>query len=109
ALRGLPIFDGNGAATGCRGPTYDVAPGAPPSLDAIAMGLFGSPTPALVVALRAIGDEAAHVLDRPQLHSVLNISSAGSPDAYVVMHTLSSVTFESYKTNPAATTTTADI
>jgi hypothetical protein len=109
ARRGLPILDGNGAATGCRGATYGVAPGAPPSLDAIAMGLFGSPAPPLLVALPAIGTEAAHVLDRPQLHSVLTIGAAGPPDQYAVMHTLTSVTFESYKTNPTATTTTADV
>jgi len=109
ALRGSPILDGSGAATGCRGATYDTATGAPPSLDAIAMGLFGSPTPPLVIALPAIGVEAAHVLDRPQLRSTLTIDSAGLPDAYLVTHRLDSATFESYKSNPAATTTTAAI
>jgi hypothetical protein len=85
ARRGLPIVNGAGVATACRG-AFD-ASGAP-SLDAIAMGMFGSPTPALVVALPAVGDAAAHILDNVQLSSILKVDSAGRPDQYVVTHTL---------------------
>ena len=75
ARRGLLITDRiAGTPTACRG-AFDSAMA--PSLDAIAMGLFGSPTPALLVALPAIGDDAAHVLDTVRLSSTLDVQSAG--------------------------------
>lgn len=90
ARRGVPIVDGTGTATACRG-AIDAA-GAP-SLDAIAMGLFGTPTPALIVALPTIGEEAAHVLDSVVLNSTLTIDPAGLPNQYLVTHRLDSATF----------------
>ena len=85
ARRGVPITDSSGVVTSCRG----AADGAgKPSLDAIAMGLFGSPTPPLVVALPAIGNDAARVFDSVDLTSRLDVRSAGRPDEYVVTHTL---------------------
>ena len=95
ARRGLPIIDVTGAPTACRG-AFDSATA--PSLDAIAMGLFGSPTPALLVALPAIGDDAAHVLDTVTLSSTLDVQSAGRPDEYVVTHTLAGARFTSFTT-----------
>ena len=62
------------------------------------MGLFGSPTPALLIALPAIGDDAAHVLDTVRLSSTLDVQSAGRPDEYVVTHTLAGATFASFTT-----------
>jgi hypothetical protein len=95
ARRGLPIKDGAEAPTACRG-AFDSAMA--PSLDAIAMGLFGSPTPALLVALPAIGDDAAHVLDTVRLSSTLDVQPAARPDEYVVTHTLAGARFKSFTT-----------
>ena len=92
ARRGKSIVDGTGAATGCRD-AFDGSQA--PSLDAIAMGLFGSPTPALVIALPAIGNDAAHLLDTFKIGSTLALASAGRPDEYVATHTLVSVWFKS--------------
>jgi len=85
ARRGVPIVDAAGAVTACRG-SFDAA--GKPSLDAIAMGLFGTPTPALLVALPAVGNDAAHVLDAFTLISRLDVQSTGRADEYVVSHTL---------------------
>jgi hypothetical protein len=95
ARRGLPIRTARHAPTACRG-AFDSAMA--PSLDAIAMGLFGSPTPALVIALPAIGDDAAHVLETVRLSSTLDVQSAGRPDEYVVTHTLAGARFRSFAT-----------
>jgi len=95
ARRGLPITDFAFAPTACRG-AFDSAMA--PSLDAIAMGLFGSPTPALLIALPAIGDDAAHVLDTVRLSSTLDVQSAGRADEYVVTHTLAGARFTSFTT-----------
>ena len=96
ARRGVPITDSTLAPTACRG-AFDSA--VAPSLDAIAMGLFGSPTPALLIALPAIGDDAAHVLDTVRLTSTLDVQSAGRPDEYVVTHTLAGAGFTSFTTD----------
>jgi hypothetical protein len=95
ARRGLPIMDLTGVPTGCRGAFYATNA---PSLDAIAMGLFGSPTPALLLALPAIGNDAAHVLDTVRLSSTLDLQSAGRPDEYVATHTLAGAVFASFTT-----------
>jgi hypothetical protein len=92
ARRGIPIDDGAGAPTGCRA-AKDMS-GAP-SLEAIAMGLYGSPTPPLVIALPAIGNDAAHLLDTFKLLSMLEVASAGRPDEYVATHTLVGAVFTS--------------
>jgi len=85
ALRGVPIMGMDGATTACRS-AADA--GGRPSLDAVVMGLFGSPTPHLVVALPAIADAAARLFDRVELTSTLDVQSAGRADQYVVTHTL---------------------
>src|SRR5262245_30539828 len=92
ARRGIPIADGAGVPTGCRA-AKDTS-GAP-SLEAIAMGLYGIPTPQLVIALPAIGNDAAHLLDTFRLLSTLELASAGRPDEYVATHTLVGAVFTS--------------
>ena len=92
ARRGAMIVDSSGAATSCRGARD--GSGAP-SLDAITMGLFGSPTPALVVALPAIGTDAAHVLDEVDLTSSLDVRPSGHAAEYVATHVLTSARFGS--------------
>jgi len=99
ARRGLLIEDPARVATACRG-AFDGAMA--PSLDAIAMGLFGSPTPALLIALPAIGADAAHVLDTVTLSSSLEVQSAGRPDEYVATHTLAGATFTSFTSRGSA-------
>jgi hypothetical protein len=93
ARRGKPIVDLTLAVTACRGAASDDL--GTPSLEAIAMGLFGSPTPALVVALPAIGNDAAHVLDHVRLVSKLDVQSGGRPEEYLVTHTLVDAGFTS--------------
>jgi hypothetical protein len=92
ARRGAMIVDFSGAVTGCRGARDGSGT---PSLDAIAMGLFGSPTPALVVALPAIGADAAHALDGADMTSSLDVRPSGRADEYVVTHVLTSARFGS--------------
>jgi len=92
ARRGTPIVDLAGAVTSCRAASDGSMA---PSLDAIAMGLFGPLTPPLVVALPAIGADAAHVLDRVDLTSSLTVLSTGRPDEYVVTHVLTGARFGS--------------
>jgi len=90
AERGVVLVDGSGAATGCRG-ARDGA-GAE-SLDAIALGLFGSPTPAALVALPAIAADATTLLDAVTLQSVLTIQPSSVAGDYLVTHTLATAVF----------------
>ena len=60
ARRGLLIANAAGAVTSCRAGQDRLGA---PSLDAIALGLFGTPTPPLLVTLPAIAVDAAHILD----------------------------------------------
>ncbi|HEY6477327.1 MAG TPA: hypothetical protein VI456_12150 [Polyangia bacterium] len=90
ALRGVPLVDGNGAPTGCRS-AHDA--GGAESLDALALGLFGTPLPAPVVALPAIADDAASLLDSVTLLSTMAVAPSSSPGTYVVTHTLSEALF----------------
>jgi hypothetical protein len=90
ALRGVPLVDGNGAPTSCRS-ARNAAGDA--SLDAVVLGLFGAPLPAPVVALPAIADEAAALLDNVRLLSTMVVSSGSSPETYLVTHTLSGAQF----------------
>src|SRR5207248_709313 len=76
--------------SGCRG-AFDASDR--PSLDAIALGLFGTPTPPLLIALPAIGEQAAHVLDSVKLISTLTVDPAGLPSQYIITHTLVSALF----------------
>lgn len=90
ARRGVMLVDGTGASTGCRS-AHDA--GGAESLDAIALGLFGSPTPAALLALPAIAADAAALLDTMTLQSVLTIQPSSIPGGYVVTHTLASAVF----------------
>jgi hypothetical protein len=90
--RGVPIVDAAGNVTSCRG-ARDASNA--PSLDGIVLGLFGTPTPPLIVSLPAIGNDAAHMIDSVKLSSTLTVESSGSPDQYVVTHTLDSAYFPS--------------
>jgi hypothetical protein len=90
AQRGVVLSDGSGAATACRG-ARDGTGGE--SLDAIALGLFDSPTPAALLALPAIGADAADLLDAVTLQSILTIQPSSVAGAYLVTHTLVSAVF----------------
>jgi hypothetical protein len=90
ALRGVPLVDGNGAPTSCRG-ARDAAGDA--SLDAVALGLFGTPLPAMVATLPAIADDAASLLDSVRLLSTIVVASSSSAGSYLVTHTLSDAQF----------------
>jgi hypothetical protein len=90
ALRGVPLVDGRGAPTSCRS-AHDTA--GDESLDAIVLGLFGSPLPAPVVALPAIAADAASLLDSVRLLSTLSVAESSIAGAYVVTHTLSGAQF----------------
>ena len=90
ALRGLPLVDGTGAPTGCRS-ARDAA--GDESVDAVVLGLFGSPTPPALVALPAIAADAADMLDNVRLGSLLTVAPTGVAGSYVVTHTLSNAQF----------------
>jgi hypothetical protein len=90
ARRGLLIANAAGAVTSCRAAQDRLGA---PSLDAIALGLFGTPTPPLVIALPAIAADAARILDSVTLSSTLDVQATGRPDEFIVTHTLDSATF----------------
>lgn len=90
ALRGVPLTDGTGAPTGCRG-ARDAAGDA--ALDALALGLFGSPAPPAVVALPAIAADAASILNSVQLESTLVVAPGSTGGGYVLTHTLDTAKF----------------
>ena len=90
ALRGAPLFDGTGAPTGCRS-ARDAAGNE--GLDALALGLFGSPAPAAIVALPAIASDAATILDTVRLISVLVVAPSSTAGSYTVTHTLVNALF----------------
>jgi len=90
ARRGLLIANAAGAVTSCRSGQDRLGA---PSLDAIALGLFGTPTPPLLVTLPAIAGEAAHILDSVTLGSTLDVQATGRPDEFIVTHTLDSAAF----------------
>ena len=90
ARRGVVLVDGTGAPTACRG-AHDG--GGAESLDAILLGLFGSPTPPALVALPAIAQDASALLDAVTLQSVLTIQPSSVAGDYLVTHTLSSAVF----------------
>ena len=75
--------------TRCRGPLTNRVV----SLDAIVLGMFGSPKPALVAALPAIADDAAHVLDGPALLSTLDVRAGAQANQYLITHTLTDARF----------------
>jgi hypothetical protein len=87
ARRGVPLKNAAGMDTGCRG-ARDGAGAA--SLDAVALALFGTPTPPLLVALPTIADDAVHILDGMTLSSTLTVQPAGRPGGYLITHTLNS-------------------
>jgi hypothetical protein len=89
---GLPILDGAGADTGCRG-ARDA--GGAVSFDAVVLGLFGSPKPQLLIDLPTIASEAAHLFDRITLTSTLDVQPNGTPGGYTATHSLGSATFVS--------------
>jgi hypothetical protein len=90
ALRGLALLDDSGATTGCR--STKTGAGAE-SLDALALGLFGSPTPPALLALPAVAADAGSLLDAVTLQSVLAIEPSEVAGEYLVTHTLSTAVF----------------
>ncbi len=89
-LRGVPLTDGSGGPTGCRS-ARDAA--GDESLDALALGLFGSPTPAQLVTLPAIAADASSMLDSFQLVSQLTVGPSGTAGSYAVTHLLTEAQF----------------
>ena len=90
ALRGVPLTDGAGGPTGCRS-ARDAAGNE--SVDAQVLGLFGSPTPAMLVALPEIAADAGSILDSVQLISQLTIAPSGTAGTYAVTHLLTTAGF----------------
>ncbi|HVY38683.1 MAG TPA: hypothetical protein VHM31_12130 [Polyangia bacterium] len=90
AGRGAWLTDGTGATLACRGPR---APGGSVSLDAAVQGLFGSPTPAPLLALPGIAADAASILNSVRLASTLAVAPATQPGTYAVTHTLQAALF----------------
>ncbi|MES1208425.1 MAG: hypothetical protein ABUS79_21005 [Pseudomonadota bacterium] len=90
ARRGAWLTDGTGAAIACRAAR---AGDGRVSLDAVVRGLFGSPTPAPVLALPAIASDAASILGSVRLASTLVVAPATQPGTYAVTHTLEAALF----------------
>ncbi len=90
ARRGTWLVDGTGAPLGCRSARDGTGA---ESLDALVQGLFGSPTPPALLALPAIGKDAASILGTVRFTSLLSVAPASQPGAYVVTHTLQSALF----------------
>ena len=90
ALRGVPLANGAGGPTLCRSGRNAAGN---ESLDALVLGLFGSPTPAQLVALPAIAADAASLLDSFQLVSQLTVAPSGTAGSYAVTHLLTGAAF----------------
>jgi hypothetical protein len=84
-LRGILLADGAGGPPRCRG-GQNAAGNV--SLDALALGLFGSPTPMQLVALPAIAADAVALFDTFQLVSQLTVAPGGTAGSYAVTHLL---------------------
>jgi hypothetical protein len=90
AHRGTWLLGADGQPTPCRGPRDS---GGSASAEAVLLGLFGSPLPAALVQLGAIGDEAGHLLDAVTVRSTLEVRPGARDGAYQVTHTLGEVVF----------------
>ena len=90
ALRGVLLADGAGGPPTCRS-ARDAAGNE--SLDALALGLFGSPTPPALLALPAIAADAGSILDGVQLVSQLTVAPGGTAGSYAVTHLLTGAQF----------------
>ncbi|HXJ23013.1 MAG TPA: hypothetical protein VMT03_22530 [Polyangia bacterium] len=90
ARRGAWLVDASGATTTCRGAQTS---GGVEGLDAIVLGLFGTPAPPAVAALSGVAADAASILQAVQLSSSLDIMPGSQPGTYVVTHTLESAQF----------------
>jgi hypothetical protein len=90
ARRGAFITDLAGSASACRGARDG---NGAVSLDAVVLGLYGSPLPAAVALLPAVGDDAAHILDRLALTSTLDVRAGVAPSTYLLTHTLTGASF----------------
>jgi len=93
ARRGTLIVGPVGTTAGCRD-VRDVAGAI--SVDALTMGLYGSPLPQPIVALPAIAADAAHILDVVTLISNLDVSAGDRPDRFFITHTLETANFSGY-------------
>jgi hypothetical protein len=63
------------------------------SLDTLVMELFPTPAPPLVEGLRALGDEAARLLQTLELRSSLTIERTSTADQYQATHRLTGAAF----------------
>jgi hypothetical protein len=90
ALRGAFVVGADGKPTACRGAK---TAGGAVSLDAVAMGLFGAPRPAALLALEGAADDAAHLFDTLRVRSTLDVRGGATPDTLAVTHTLTDVVF----------------
>ncbi|HVT09795.1 MAG TPA: Ig-like domain-containing protein [Polyangia bacterium] len=90
ARRGAWLTDGTGAALACRATR---APDGSVGLDGVVQGLFGSPTPAPLLALPGIASDAASILSSVRLASTLAVAPATQPGTYAVTHTLQAALF----------------
>ncbi len=90
ALRGAWLLGPDGTPTACRGgkTAHDDV-----SLDAIALGLFGAPRPAPLLALEAAAADATHLFDALKLRSTLDVRATATLDTVSVTHTLTDVIF----------------
>jgi hypothetical protein len=90
ARRGAWLVDGTGAATACRGAR---TAGGSEGLDAVVLGLFGTPGSPAIAALPDVAADAASILQTVQLSSSLDIVPGSQPGTYVLTHTLESAQF----------------
>jgi hypothetical protein len=85
ARRGTWLVDGTGAATKCRGARTS---GGAEGLDAIVLGLFGTPAAPAIAALPGLAADAAAILQGVRLTSSLDVVPGNQSGTYVVTHTL---------------------
>ncbi|HET6282488.1 MAG TPA: hypothetical protein VFH73_16105, partial [Polyangia bacterium] len=90
ARRGAFLPQAGGGTSSCRGVTGS---GGGVSLDALLMGMFGSPKPKALVDLSSVADDAARILGSVALRSQLAIREATVPGAYQADHMFAGATF----------------
>jgi hypothetical protein len=100
ARRGTIVDDPSGVLVGCRS-GLDASHAV--SLEAVLLGLYGAPLPAPIVALPAVANDAAHLLDQVQLTSTFAIQPGSAPSSYLLTHTLETASFGPPSGSPTVT------
>ncbi len=93
ARRSAFISDVAGGGSNCRGTWFDSPRNTVLGIDAIVLGLYGSPLKPAIAALPAVAEEAAHLLDSFSLASTFEVELGVAPSNFLIAHRLRTIMF----------------